>query len=104
MHATRLISAILTFVLLNLLFSAIFFTVTYLTVDGQEMTGAFVTTGTIAFFAFSLVGSFLVAIRTHKSLKGKGDTLNITYFFVVLLITLGVLSFFRFGSYIQSVN
>jgi hypothetical protein len=104
MKAIRILSTIISFILINILFLLVFMVSTFFIFGGEEKTGNLVTIITICFFVLSIIASISMTKRINLYLNKKGFKTNVTYFIVALLIFVSILQLVNLTSYVTHVE
>ena len=89
MKYIKVLSLVLFFIELNLLFTLLFLTINYILFEGKELSGTLVTIATIAFVLLSLFFSSVITRRIHLYLKA--DKNKTVAFVIISILVMGVI-------------
>lgn len=102
MRYIKILSIVLFFIELNLLFILLFLTITYILFNGKELSGPGATIATVLFFLFSLLFSGLITRNFFLYLKNCKNKTVLFIFIVTLAISIFCIAVIKIDTYLLS--
>jgi hypothetical protein len=102
MRYIKILSIVLFFIELNLLFILLFLTITYILFNGKELSGLGTTIATVLFVLFSLLFSSLITRKFFLYLKNCKNKTVLFIFIVTLAISIVCIAVIKTDTYLLS--